>query len=188
MKPLLLFLLLPIAEIAAFAQVGDWIGALPTVGLVLLSIVAGSLLLRRQGLSVLRRAQEAAARGEDPVGAVFEGFCIVVAAFLLIVPGFLTDIVGLLLFVRPVRNALGLWLLKRMASGGTMRMWTAGTAPGASWPRDGGARRPPHQPAHQPGVIEGEFQEVDPDGTAGVPRLEESRWGGPGGGNGGGRP
>lgn len=193
MNPLLLlFLLLPIAEIAAFIEVGDWIGAGPTVGLVILSAILGSVLIRWQGLSVLKRAQEAAERGESPVGAVFEGFCIVVAGLLLIIPGFLTDIVGLLLFVRPIRNALGRWLFDRMKGAGSFQMhgqmggrsWSAGDQNG---PHGGPRNRPP------PGVIDVEYQEVDPDGSrpgsAGpadrdgpgdTPKLGDSRWAPPG--------
>ncbi|KAA0682871.1 FxsA family protein [Roseomonas genomospecies 6] len=193
MNPLLLlFLLLPIAEIATFIEVGDWIGAGPTIGLVILSVILGSVLIRWQGLSVLKRAQEAAERGESPVGAVFEGFCVVAAGLLLIIPGFLTDIVGLLLFVRPVRNALGRWLFERMKGAGSFRMhgrmgghsWSSGDPAGPSGPA---RNRPP------PGVIDVEYQEVDPDGsrpgTAGPadrggpddpPKLGDSRWAPPG--------
>ncbi|TWA69072.1 UPF0716 protein FxsA [Azospirillum brasilense] len=193
MNPLLLlFLLLPIAEIATFIEVGDWIGAGPTVGLVVLSAILGSVLIRWQGLSVLKRAQASAERGESPVGAVFEGFCVVVAGLLLIIPGFLTDIVGLLLFVRPIRNALGRWLFDRMKGvasyqmGGRMggRTWSSSGPAGS---QGGPANRPP------PGVIDVDYQEVDPDGgrpgSAGpadrdspddMPKLGDSRWAPPG--------
>lgn len=161
MNPLLLFLLLPVAEIATFVEVGDWIGTGPTVGLVILSAILGSLLIRWQGLSVLKRAQEAAERGEVPVGAVFEGFCIVVAGVLLIIPGFLTDIVGLLLFVPPVRNALGRWLFDRLKGSASFhvhgqmggRMWSGGGGPGGPDP----FHRPP------PGVIDADYHEVTPE-------------------------
>ncbi|AWJ84016.1 exlusion protein FxsA [Azospirillum sp. TSH58] len=197
MNPLLLlFLLLPIAEIATFIEVGDWIGAGPTVGLVILSAILGSVLIRWQGLSVLKRAQQAAERGESPVGAVFEGFCVVVAGLLLIIPGFLTDIVGILLFVRPIRNALGRWLFDRMKGvasyqmGGRMggRTWSSGGPAGSEGGPQGHPRnRPP------PGVIDVDYQEVDPDGgrpgSAGpadrdgpddMPKLGDSRWAPPG--------
>ncbi|MBK3773392.1 FxsA family protein [Azospirillum brasilense] len=197
MNPLLLlFLLLPIAEIATFIEVGDRIGAGPTVGLVILSAILGSVLIRWQGLSVLKRAQQAAERGESPVGAVFEGFCVVVAGLLLIIPGFLTDIVGILLFVRPIRNALGRWLFDRMKGAASFQMpgRMGGQTGGQSWnagdqnsPHGGPRNRPP------PGVIDVEYQEVDPDGgrpgNAGpadrdgpddTPKLGDSRWAPPG--------
>ncbi|QCO15133.1 FxsA family protein [Azospirillum brasilense] len=189
MNPLLLlFLLLPIAEIATFIEVGDWIGAGPTVGLVILSAVLGSVLIRWQGLSVLKRAQQAAERGESPVGAVFEGFCVVVAGLLLIIPGFLTDIVGILLFVRPIRNALGRWLFDRMKGATSFQMhgrtWSGS---GPAGPQGGPRNRPP------PGVIDVDYQEVDPDGgrpgsggpadrdgSDDMPKLGDSRWAPPG--------
>ncbi|MBP2293866.1 FxsA family protein [Azospirillum rugosum] len=177
MNPLLLLLLLPIAEIAVFIEVGDWIGSGPTVGLVILSAILGSVLIRWQGLSVLKRAQEAAERGEVPVGAVFEGFCVVAAGILLIVPGFLTDVVGLLLFVRPLRNALGRWLFDRMKGSASFRVH--GQMGGRSWNNGPGPdpfNRPP------PGVIDADYHDVTPeDEKAGdAPRIGsgagESRW------------
>lgn len=179
MNPLLIFLILPILEIAVFIQVGDWIGLWPTVLLVILAAFLGSALLRWQGLSVLRRAQAAADRGEAPVGAVFEGFCIVVAGVLLIIPGFLTDIVGLALFVPFLRNALGRWLLDRMRRSGGMRVWVNGRDMGDGTGRPGAGPRPP------PGVIDAEYREVHTPEDE-LPGIEESRWrrdprdGGPG--------
>ena len=183
MNPLLLLLLLPVAEIATFVEVGDWIGTGPTVGLVILSAILGSVLIRWQGLSVLKRAQEAAERGEVPVGAVFEGFCVVAAGILLIIPGFLTDIVGLLLFIPPVRNALGRWLFERMRGNASFQMH--GRMGGRTWNSNGGPdprNRPP------PGVIDVEYREVDPgqekaagektgeDKPGDTPQIGESRW------------
>jgi len=184
MNPLLLILLLlPIAEIAMFIEVGDWIGAWPTVGLVVLSAVLGSVLVRRQGLTAMKRAQEAAERGEFPVGAVFEGFCIVVAGVLLIIPGFLSDIVGLLLFVPPVRNALGRWLFERLRGSGSFQVWTnaggMGTGPMGTGPTGAGGPGP-YRP--QPGVIDADYRDVTTEGTepGDAPQLSDSRWRPPG--------
>ncbi|WP_448192147.1 FxsA family protein [Azospirillum sp. sgz301742] len=162
MNPLVLLLLLPILEIAVMIEVGGWIGAGPTLLLIVLSGIVGSLLLRHQGLATLRRAQESLDRGEPPVGAVFEGFCVVVGAILLIIPGFLTDIVGILLLVPFLRDALGRWLLDRMRASGSMRVWTNRTEAGPS-----GTARTTGE------VIDVDYREVEPD----APRLEESRWG-----------
>jgi UPF0716 protein FxsA len=162
MNPLVLLLLLPILEIAVLIEVGGWIGGGPTLLLVVLGGVAGSLLLRRQGLATLRRAQESLDRGEPPVGAVFEGFCVVIGAILLIIPGFLTDIVGILLLVPFLRDALGRWLLDRMRANGSMRVWMS-----RSETRPSGTTRTTGE------VIDVDYREVEPD----APRLEESRWG-----------
>lgn len=170
-KALLWFLLLlPVLEIAVFIEVGSRIGAGVTVGLVVLSAVLGVLLLRRQGLSVLRKAQMAADRGELPVGAVFEGFCVAVGGILLIIPGFLTDTVAVLLLIPPLRNAIGLWLFERMRRKSGLHVWMNG--------REVDPRHPPHRPPGAQGtVIDVDYHEVDPAGGADTPKLEESRWG-----------
>jgi UPF0716 protein FxsA len=95
---------LPLLEIAGFVLVGRQIGALATVGLVLLSGVVGMALLRHQGFGVMSRARAEMAAGRDPSAQLAHGVMILLAAFLLVVPGFLTDIIGLLLFIPPVRD------------------------------------------------------------------------------------
>jgi len=97
-------LALPLMEIAVFVVVGRQIGALATVGLVLLSAVAGGLLLRHQGFGVMARIRAETEAGRDPSRHLAHGAMIVVASTLLIVPGFITDIAGLLLFLPPVRD------------------------------------------------------------------------------------
>ncbi|SDA51259.1 FxsA family protein [Mesorhizobium qingshengii] len=100
-----LFLLaLPLLEIAGFVVVGREIGALATVGLVLASGIAGTMLLRHQGLSVMTRIRAEMDAGRDPSRQLAHGAMIVVASILLIIPGFITDIIGLLLFLPPVRD------------------------------------------------------------------------------------
>ncbi len=98
-------LALPLAEIATFVMVGREVGIWTTLLLVLLSGVVGAVLLRIQGLGVLRRIGETTGRGVDPGRELVHGVMIVLAAFLLIIPGFLTDILGLLLFIPAVREA-----------------------------------------------------------------------------------
>ena len=95
---------LPLIEIAGFVLVGRQIGTLATVGLVLASSVAGILLLRHQGFGVMSRARAEVAAGRDPSRQLAHGVMILLAALLLIIPGFLTDIIGLLLFLPPVRD------------------------------------------------------------------------------------
>lgn len=100
----LLFLLLPLAEIATFVLVGREVGVGTTLMLVLASMFAGIVLLRVQGLGTLRRLQQATAKGGDPGRELVHGVMIVIAGILLILPGFLSDLVGLLLFIPPVRD------------------------------------------------------------------------------------
>jgi UPF0716 protein FxsA len=100
----LLFLLMPLAEIAAFIFVGREVGVGMTLLLVLASAIAGAALLRIQGFGVLRKIQQASQNGTDPGRQLVHGAMIVIAAFLLIIPGFISDVVGLLLFIPAVRD------------------------------------------------------------------------------------
>lgn len=187
MNPLLLILLLPILEIVGFIQVGDWIGAGPTIGLLLLSAMLGVFLVRHRGLASLTRAQTATAQGEAPIGTVLDGFCEVIAGILLIIPGFLTDLFGLLLLIRPLRRRIGRWLLARMSAGGAFHVFGgpgfgrpgAGPDPGPSHGFDRAAPSGTPFP-QQPGVIDGDFREVPDDEPAkayGTRRLSDSQWG-----------
>lgn len=108
--PFLIFVL-PILEIAAFVVVGSHIGVLATVLLVAATSVAGAVLLRIQGLGTLARIRAQVERGALPDRELAHGAMILVAGLLLLMPGFLTDAVGLLLFVPPVRDAA--WRLLR---------------------------------------------------------------------------
>lgn len=117
-----LFLALPLLEIAGFVVVGKQIGALATVGLVLASTIAGSLLLRHQGFGVMRRARAEMDAGRDPSRQLAHGAMIVLAAVLLIVPGFITDIVALLLLLPPVRDFAWLKLKSRIVVAGNFGM------------------------------------------------------------------
>lgn len=103
--PLLIFGM-PLLEIAGFVIVGNWLGLWPTLGLVVLSGVAGVTLLRLQGLSLLREINEEGRQGRVPGKAIVSGAMIVVAAILLVIPGFVSDIIGILLFLPPVRQWL----------------------------------------------------------------------------------
>lgn len=103
--PLLLFGL-PLLEIAGFVLVGNWLGLWPTLGLVVLSGISGVVLLRSQGLSLLREINEEGRQGRVPGQAIVSGAMIVVAAILLIIPGFVSDLVGIFLFLPAVRRLL----------------------------------------------------------------------------------
>ena len=111
MKALLVLILWPIAEIAGFILVGSEIGVLPTIGLILLSGVLGGILMRWQGFGVLTRIQAEIDAGRDPGRDIAHGVMILLAGVLLFVPGFLSDIIGLALFLPPVRDLA--WRLLR---------------------------------------------------------------------------
>lgn len=99
-------LLLPLAEIACFILVGRRIGLFPTLSLVVLSAVAGVVLMRIQGFGVLARLRQSAQNGRAPGKELLDAAMIMIAGILLLIPGFLSDVVGLALFFPPVRSFL----------------------------------------------------------------------------------
>ena len=105
----LIFVGVPILEIALFIQVGGAIGLWPTLAIVILTALAGTVLMRLQGLHALSRLKQSLATGGDPVGPIAHGALILVAGVLLLTPGFFTDAVGLSLLVPPVRETLIRW-------------------------------------------------------------------------------
>lgn len=109
-----LFLVVPIAEIAVFIVVGNRIGLGWTLGLTLLTAVAGSFLLRIQGFAVLRRIRADVEAGRVPGRELVHGVMIVAAGILLLTPGFITDTLGLLLFLPPVRDTVWNFLRNRV--------------------------------------------------------------------------
>ena len=114
MRLFLILLAVPVIEIALFIEIGGWLGTWPTVGLVVLTAVLGSILLRQQGLAALRDFQGRLAQGEDPGRLLADGAMILVAGALLLTPGFFTDAVGFALLVPGVRGALWGWLQKHV--------------------------------------------------------------------------
>ena len=103
---LIAFICVPLIEIAVFIEVGGVVGPWPTLGLIVLTALLGTWQLREQGLATLSRARSQMERGEMPARELFDGLCLLVAGALLLTPGFVTDCVGALLFVPPLRNAL----------------------------------------------------------------------------------
>ena len=122
-----LFLLWPLAEIALFVTVGAWLGLWVTLGIVLGTGVLGVWLIRQQGLGAGEGIRRAMAARSDPAAALAEGALGLAAALLLILPGFLTDALGLLLLLPPVRRAVGASLARR--AGPAHVVWTD-AAPG----------------------------------------------------------
>jgi UPF0716 protein FxsA len=99
----LLFLVLPVVELWVTVQVAQGIGVLTTVALMVLMSVTGVWLVRRQGASVWRRANAELAAGRVPAAQLLDGVLVVVGGVALVLPGFVTGVVGLLLLLPPVR-------------------------------------------------------------------------------------
>ena len=108
-----LFITIPIIEIYLLIQVGEQIGALPTVALVVLTAVLGVWLLRWQGLATLAQVQQSMAQGQLPAIPLIEGMFLLVAGALLLTPGFFTDAVGFILLIPPFRQAIARAMLRQ---------------------------------------------------------------------------
>lgn len=160
MAPLILILLiaLPFLEIAGFIIVGDWLGALPTLGLLILSMLAGSALLRGRGLGAMLRTPQ----GRDPsrlVADLGDTLFLALAGLLLLIPGFVTDLLALPLLLPPVRKILMVLALHRLTVVSSAGMGPfGGFPPPGGFPGEGGAdieaeyrdvtdRNPPEQGA-----------------------------------------
>ncbi|WP_349365321.1 MAG: FxsA family protein [Roseitalea porphyridii] len=129
-------LVIPLLEIAAFVVIGGQIGVFPTLALVVVTAIIGSILLRVQGFGLINRIQNEMNAGRVPARELVHGVMLLIAGVLLLTPGFVTDTAGFLLFVPPLRDAVWSFLRKRVVVVGP-----AGTRPGPSEyrsdPRDG---------------------------------------------------
>ena len=103
---LLLFVGIPLVELYLLIEVGSEIGAIPTIALSIFTAILGSLLVRVQGFSVLLRVRELMARGEPPALELLDGALLLIAGLMLLLPGFLTDALGFLLLIPPLRRIL----------------------------------------------------------------------------------
>jgi UPF0716 protein FxsA len=108
--PLIIFMLVPIIEMWILIEVGGWIGALPTIGLVVLTATLGLSLLKRQGLSTLMSARRKMDEGSIPASELVSGVMIGVGGALLLTPGFVTDAIGFALLMPQARQ----WLLIKL--------------------------------------------------------------------------
>jgi UPF0716 protein FxsA len=103
---LLLFIVVPIIELFLLIQLGQWIGTLPTIGIIIVTGTLGAFLARRQGGQVLGRVQTEFQSGQIPANAIFDGAIILVAAALLVTPGILTDVVGFMCLIPYTRQII----------------------------------------------------------------------------------
>ena len=123
---ILIFIGVPILEIAVFIQAGKLIGLWPTLAAVVVTAVVGVALLRAQGLAALGRARRQLDQGQIPVAEVFTGLCLLIAGALLLTPGFITDTAGFLLLIPPVQQTLGRWIITALFRSPNSRVWVDG--------------------------------------------------------------
>jgi UPF0716 protein FxsA len=151
-----LFILVPIAELAVIIQVGQAIGVWWTIALLIADSVLGSLLMRSQGRAVWRRFNDALQAARVPAREVADGVLVIFGGALLLTPGFLSDIVGLLFLLPPTRA-----LIRRVFLRQAMKRITV-TMVGTQVPRNG----------RRSDDVEGTAVDVDPRQPGGRPGLE----------------
>ena len=110
----LVFLAVPLIEIACFVLIGQAIGLWPTLAGVLLTAVAGSLVLRIQGLALLAEIRSTIGQGRLPARALADAMMVGIAGILLLTPGYFTDLLGILLLIPPVRSLIYAFLKSRV--------------------------------------------------------------------------
>jgi UPF0716 protein FxsA len=151
---LLLFIVVPIVELYVIIQVGEAIGVLPTIALLLADSVLGSVLMRSQGRTAWRRFNAALAERRIPHREVLDGALVIFGGAFLVTPGFVTDVVGIVLLLPPTRALVRGVLARRLLP----RVVVSGFGPA-------GRGRAPRRPGGGADV-EGTATEVDP------PRLQ----------------
>jgi UPF0716 protein FxsA len=166
----ILFIVVPIAELYVIIQVGQAIGVVPTLVLLLADALLGSWLLKHEGRGAWRRFNEALAARRFPGREVADGVLIVIGGTLLLTPGFITDIFGLFLLLPPTR-AIARRVLKRLTIG---RFAVVGMGPGRGTgpfggpPTGSGPTRGPSRDYD----FEGTAEEVPPNGEPRLPRTD----------------
>jgi UPF0716 protein FxsA len=160
------FLFVPIVEIYVIIQVGQLIGPLPTIALLIIESLIGAWLLKREGRAAWLALQRAVGSGRLPAQELVDAGLVLVGGTLLLAPGFITDVIGffcILAPTRPLARRLLLWLMlrraARLAALGTPWAAPAGRRPAARRPA-AGSRRPGQ--ATPPRVVRGELVEDSP--------------------------
>ncbi len=155
------FLLVPLIEIGLFIQIGGLIGLWPTLGIVVLTAIMGTYLVRSQGLMAMNNLRSSFSRLEDPSQPLAHGAMILLAGALLLTPGFFTDAVGFALLAPPIRSALIAYMRKHIK----VQRFEMGS-------QTDPYRRDPH-PRPRDTVIDGDFQDVS---ETKKPTHEGSGW------------
>lgn len=164
----LVFIAVPMIELALIIKVGQTLGFWMTLALMIGMAIAGTAMLNRQGIGVMKKAAEALAEGRPPVAAVIDSVFLFVAGLLLVTPGFLSDILGLLLLIPPVRRWIASAAFRHMTKTGQVRVRTYQRG---RWTETGpdGPSRPTHPPAEI--VIETDYERLDETTKGDPPRT-----------------
>ena len=140
---LTIFIIIPLMEISLFYAVGSEIGLIPTLLLCLITAMIGWYLVRQQGFETLMKGQKSLSDGYLPLQELFDGFCIVVAGAVLLTPGFVTDFIGFMLLIPPVRVFLRSQMSDRM-----------------HFYSEDGRQEPPNRRT-DPDILDGDYKRID---------------------------
>ncbi len=160
----LAFTVVPLVELYLLIGMGRQVGALPTIGFVLVTGLLGAMLAKHEGLRVLRSWQTSMAQGRIPEDGIVSGALILVGGVLLVSPGVLTDITGMFLLIPPTRRWVAARIRKSMERRkreGTFRVTSFGMGgfqPGGV-SEDDGTAWPSSRSPRQPGEVDAEFTE-----------------------------
>jgi UPF0716 protein FxsA len=150
----LLFILVPVAELYVIIKVGEAIGLVPTLILLIADALLGSMLLRQQGRAAWVRFNRAVAENRLPHKEVFDGVLVIMGGALLLTPGFITDIFGLIFLIPPTRamvRALASRMVRRRMALGGATVWSFGRPPRRHRSRPAPGGTPPRGPAPEEG-------------------------------------
>ena len=156
----IVFVVVPIAELYVLIQIGQAIGVLPTIALLIADSLLGAWLMRSQGRAAWLRFNAALAEGRVPGREVMDGALVIFGGALLLTPGFLSDILGLILLLPPTRAVVRKILLARFGS-----RILATAASGAQSRVFGFGTRPPRDARGHDDVVDSSATEVDPRRT-----------------------
>jgi len=146
----LIFIVVPVVEISILIQVGEQLGVVTTVALVILTAAIGASLVRSQGMQTLMTAQQKIQQGQQPNQEVIEGIMLAVAGVLLVTPGFATDLLGLLVLLPFTRKPIANYFLAKLVAKGMNGAQFGGQPFG-------------QQPQQDENVIDGEFSRKEHD-------------------------
>lgn len=156
-----MLLLIPILEIGVFIAVGGQIGVFYTLGMIFITAILGSILLRWQGFQVLNKLQAESAAGKVPGKELVHGAMILVAGVLLLTPGFVTDSLGFLLFVPGIRNVIWNFLASKI------KFAAFGAGKSGGFGTNMGGQSNSHGRNHSDGVVD-----LDPDEFSDIPNPD----------------
>lgn len=161
-----IFVALPLLELALLLKIGQSIGLLWTLFIIFVTAAIGTWVLHAQGFAVMRRTMEFLQAGKPPIGPAVDGMFLMISGTLLLTPGFISDLFGLLLLIPPLRHAIAAWSVRRILRSGAVRTTIFGAEAERASERQAHREedaQPDREAARSPNggpIIEGEFKRL----------------------------